>query len=74
MEFDIEGWEVREKMTDRRGSPGVLVLSAACTVLYMNRSARELIRDMQNGAGPRSPYGGPFRHDPGSLSRTSRHR
>jgi DNA-binding CsgD family transcriptional regulator len=55
MEFDIEGWEVREKMTDRRGSPGVLVLSAACTVLYMNRSARELIRDMQNGAVPRAP-------------------
>ena len=52
MEFGAEASEVTEKVIDRRGSPGVLVLSAACTVLYMNRQARELIRDMKNGSVP----------------------
>jgi DNA-binding CsgD family transcriptional regulator len=52
MELGAEASEVREKIIDRRGSPGVLVLSAACTVLYMNRQARELICDMKNGSVP----------------------
>lgn len=57
MELGAEASEVREKMTDHRSSPGVLVLSAACTVLYMNRQARELVRDMKNGSVPGAPTG-----------------
>ena len=57
MEFGAEASEVSEKVIDRRGSPGVLVLSGACTVLYMNRQARELLRDMRNGSLAGDPTG-----------------
>ena len=58
MELVAEASEAIAKITDRRGSPGVLVLSAACKVLYMNRRAWELVRNMNKGPAPGALGGG----------------
>ena len=58
MELVAEASEAMVKITDRRGSPGVLVLSAACKVLYRNRRAWELVRNMNKGPAPGALGGG----------------
>lgn len=58
MEFIAGAGEAMAKITDLRGSPGVLVLSAACKVLYMNRRGWQLIRDMNKGPASAGLSGG----------------